>query len=61
MWTFLLAAVEFPILGIDFLRHYRLLVDPAAGTIFLNSAGSSGASLLHSPTWRHRLGLPFCL
>jgi len=28
-WTFLLAAVRFPILGVDFLRHHRLLVDPA--------------------------------
>jgi hypothetical protein len=29
-WTFLLAAVQFPIIGVDFLRHFRLLVDPAA-------------------------------
>ena len=28
-WNFLLAAVSFPILGIDFLKHYGLLVDPA--------------------------------
>ncbi len=28
-WTFLLAAVQFPILGVDFLRHFGLLVDPA--------------------------------
>jgi hypothetical protein len=28
-WSFLRAAVKFPILGIDFLRHFRLLVDPA--------------------------------
>jgi len=32
-WTFLLAAVAFPILGIDFLRHYRLMVDPVAGQL----------------------------
>ncbi len=32
-WTFLLAAVSFPILGVDFLRHYRLLVDPAANRL----------------------------
>jgi hypothetical protein len=25
----LLAAVNFPIIGVDFLKHYRLLVDPA--------------------------------
>jgi hypothetical protein len=28
-WTFLLAAVSFPILGIDFLRHHSLVVDVA--------------------------------
>jgi hypothetical protein len=28
-WTFLLAAVQFPFLGVDFLRHFKLLVDPA--------------------------------
>ncbi len=28
-WPFLLAAVQFPIIGVDFLRHYGLLVDPA--------------------------------
>jgi hypothetical protein len=32
-WTFLLAAVQFPILGVDFLRHYKLLVDPAANRL----------------------------
>jgi hypothetical protein len=29
LWPFLLAAVQFPILGVDFLRHFGLLVDPA--------------------------------
>jgi hypothetical protein len=28
-WRFLKAAVKFPILGADFLRHFRLLVDVA--------------------------------
>ena len=28
-WTFLLADVKFPIIGVDFLRHFQLLVDPA--------------------------------
>ena len=32
-WTFLLAAVSFPIIGIDFLKHFNLLVDPAAGSL----------------------------
>jgi hypothetical protein len=30
-WTFLLAAVDMPLLGADFLRHYKLVVDLAAG------------------------------
>jgi hypothetical protein len=29
-WTFLLAAVQFPILGVDFLRHYKFLRGEAA-------------------------------
>ncbi len=32
-WTFLLADVQFPIIGIDFLRQNRLLVDPAANRL----------------------------
>jgi hypothetical protein len=32
-WIFLLADVQFPILGIDFLRHYRLVVDAAGGQL----------------------------
>jgi hypothetical protein len=27
-WPFLLAAVQFPIIWVDFLRHFGLLVDP---------------------------------
>ncbi len=37
-WDFLLAEVEFPILGVDFLHHYKLAVDAAA------------AQLLHTET-----------
>jgi hypothetical protein len=29
-WIFLLADVQLPIIGVDFLRHFRLLVDIAA-------------------------------
>jgi hypothetical protein len=29
VWRFLLAAVKFPIIGVDFLRHFKLLLDPA--------------------------------
>ncbi len=32
-WTFLLAAVSFPIIGVDFLRHYQLMVDPASNML----------------------------
>jgi hypothetical protein len=32
-WTFLLAAVSFPIIGVDFLRHFKLMVDPAANAL----------------------------
>ncbi len=32
-WTFLLADVQLPILGADFLRHFRLVVDLAAGQL----------------------------
>jgi hypothetical protein len=40
-WTFLLAAVQFPILGIDFLRNFRLLVDPAVGSLLFSHPSSS--------------------
>jgi hypothetical protein len=30
---FLLARVQFPIIGMDFLRHFKLLVDPAASRL----------------------------
>jgi hypothetical protein len=29
-WAFLLAAVSFPIIGVDFLCHFKLMVDPVA-------------------------------
>jgi hypothetical protein len=29
-WTFVLAAVSFSIIGVDFLHHFKLMVDPAA-------------------------------
>jgi hypothetical protein len=32
-WTFLLADVQFPIIGVDFLRQNRLLVDPVANRL----------------------------
>jgi hypothetical protein len=33
VWPFLLAKVQFPIIGVDFLRHFKLLVDPAANPL----------------------------
>ncbi len=30
LWVFLLVAAQFHILGVDFLRHFNLMVDPAA-------------------------------
>jgi hypothetical protein len=38
-WSFLRAAVSFPIIGIDFLIHHSLLLDAACGRL---SAPSSG-------------------
>ena len=32
-WIFLLAEVEFPILGVDFLKHFHLMVDARAGQL----------------------------
>jgi hypothetical protein len=32
-WNFLLAAVSFIIVGVDFLRHFQLMVDPAANML----------------------------
>ncbi len=32
-WQFLLAAVQFPIIGVDFLRHFGLLVDPVGNRL----------------------------
>jgi hypothetical protein len=43
-WTFLLAAIQFPILGIDFLQHFWLLVDPAAGTSSILSSQTASHS-----------------
>ncbi len=32
-WTLLLADVQFPIIGVDFLRHFHLMVEPAANRL----------------------------
>ncbi len=54
-WPLLLAAVKFPILGVDFLRHHRLLVDPAANCL-VSAASAAVAAVVstmlppHQPT-----------
>jgi hypothetical protein len=40
-WTFLLADVQFPIISVDFLRHFRLLVDIAAGRLVDTASSQS--------------------
>jgi RNase H-like domain found in reverse transcriptase len=40
-WPFLQAEVSFPILGVDFLRHYKLLVDVVGGQLIPRSAASA--------------------
>ncbi|MFN9909164.1 MAG: hypothetical protein ACK56F_24100, partial [bacterium] len=44
-WTFLLAAVSFPIIGIDFLRHFKLMVDPAANALVDKCSRESFATI----------------
>jgi hypothetical protein len=40
LWTFLLADVQFTILGVDFLCHHHLLVDPAANRLVASTSAS---------------------
>jgi hypothetical protein len=40
-WIFLLADVQFPIIGIDFLRHFSLLVDIATGHLMDTASSQS--------------------
>ncbi len=44
-WTFLLAAVSFPIIGVDFLCHFRLMVDPAANALVDKCSAESFATV----------------
>jgi hypothetical protein len=45
-WPFLLAAVDFPILGVDFLKHHSLMVDPANNRL-VSAQGSCYPTLEH--------------
>ncbi len=44
-WTFLLAAVSFPIIGVDFLRHFGLMVDPSANALVDKCSAESFATV----------------
>jgi hypothetical protein len=44
-WTFLLAAVSFPIIGVDFLRHFGPMVDPAANALVDKCSAESFATV----------------
>ncbi len=58
-WTFLLADVTFPIIGVNFLRSHKLLVDPAANRLVdtaslqsfatVSAAATCAASAVQSP------------
>ena len=56
-WAFLLADVQFNILGVDFLQHFQLLVDvaanglqPALSTATAAVPATAATALLQSPT-----------
>jgi len=46
-WPLLLADVNFPILGLDFLRHHQLLVDPAANRLVSPPQQLAASALSH--------------
>ncbi len=64
-WVFLLAAVSFPILGVDFLRHHSLVVDVANLRLSLSPSlvsaivtGRSYADAVRSPPANSRPSQP---
>ncbi len=48
-WKFLLADVAFPILGVDFLRAHKLLIDPEGHALLDSTGRRLAGQLLHSP------------
>ncbi len=48
-WKFLLADVAFPILGVDFLRAHKLLIDPVDNALLDSTGGRLAGQLLRSP------------
>jgi hypothetical protein len=60
-WIFLLANVQFPILGIDFLRHYHLVVD-AAGTQVVDARSMRAFPAASTVSqWTGRRGVFSCI
>jgi hypothetical protein len=48
-WKFLLADVAFPILGVDFLRAHKLLIDPEGHALLDSTGRQLAGQLLRSP------------
>jgi hypothetical protein len=48
-WKFLVANVAFPILGVDFLRAHKLLIDPVDNALLDSTGRRLAGQLLHSP------------
>ncbi len=48
-WKFLLADVAFPILGVDFLRAHKLLIDPEGHALLDSTGRRLAGQLLRSP------------
>jgi hypothetical protein len=54
IWNFLLAAVSFPIIGVDFFGHFQLMVDLAANMRAVNATLQSCDGVI-----THRSAFPF--
>jgi hypothetical protein len=48
-WKFLLADVAFPILGVDFLRAHKLLIDPEGHALIDSTGRRLAGQLLRCP------------
>ena len=48
-WKFLLADVAFPILGVDFLRAHKLLIDPVDNALLDSTGRRLAGQLVRSP------------
>jgi hypothetical protein len=52
VWTFLLAKVDFAVLGADFLKHFHLVVDLAAQVRSRATCGDRRAAAVQQGLWR---------